>query len=136
MSRDSYNTNSKKLILDKVKKITEDFSCKDIKDKLDSDGCVISITTIYRILNSYVEAGILKRFYNDNNTARYQYISECCHSNHFFLKCVTCGKIVHVDCDCINDFSNHISLEHNFKILNNNIFIAGYCNSCVKGDIL
>lgn len=134
MSRSVYNTNSKKLVLSEAMSIKKDFTVKDIKDKLDYNGNNISITTIYRILNYYVEQGKLKRFYNDNNTANYQYLSECSHNNHFYLKCINCGNVIHVDCDCINNFSKHIFNEHNFNLSNNNLFITGYCNDCIRRD--
>lgn len=134
MSRSAYNTNSKKLVLNEAMLLNKSFTVKDIKDKLDLNGHCISITTVYRILNSYVEQGVLKRFYNDNNTANYQYLMECNNNNHFYLKCIKCGYVVHVDCDCINSFSKHIVSEHNFNLSNNNMFITGYCDKCSRKD--
>ena len=47
------------------------------------------------------------------------------------LKCESCGTMEHIDCDCIEELSNHISKEHNFS-LTDHIIINGKCNNCKK----
>ncbi len=134
MKREKYNTITKKYILDEIKSIKKDFTAKDIKNKLDNKNISVGLTTIYRELSELESINVIKKYYSDNNTSHYEYLNLCENNNHFYLKCTKCGNKKHVDCDCINDFSNHILKEHNFILNDNNLFITGICNDCLKGE--
>lgn len=134
MKREKYNTRSKNSVLEEVKCFNKDFTAKDIKDSLDNKNINIGLTTIYRELNELEEKNIIKKYYNDNNTAHYEYLCSCENDNHFYLKCMKCGMTKHVDCDCINEFSSHILREHNFNLNNNNLFISGICDECLRSE--
>lgn len=122
----TYNTKQKDIILNIIKEQNREFTIKDIYDLVkDNTG----LTTIYRLVDKLVGEGRLKQFIKDNTTY-YQYLEECDHSNHFYLKCDKCGSIIHIDCDCISDLSKHILEEHNFKSNNENIIINGLCSNC------
>ena len=44
--------------------------------------------------------------------------------------------MIHIDCDCIEELTNHISKKHKFIPNKRNIIINGICNTCInKGDI-
>lgn len=122
----TYNTKQKDIILEIIKKQKKEFTIKDIYELVKDD---TGLTTIYRLVDKLVSDGRLKQSIKDNITY-YQYLEECNNHNHFYLKCDKCGSIIHVDCDCINDLSDHILKEHNFKSNNDNIIINGLCNRC------
>ena len=127
--REFYNTKQKELILETIKNSNKEFTIKEIHEQVkDSTG----LTTIYRLVDKLVEEGLLdKRIGNDNNTY-YQYLGVCDCSNHFYLKCIECGKLIHVDCDCIKDLSNHILNEHGFVTTKEHIIINGTCSACTN----
>lgn len=127
MKRSKYNTESKKIVLEKIKVINCDFTAKILKVEL---GDSVGLTTIYRILNDLAENGILKKYYNKKNTAHFQYLNKCDKKNHFYLKCIKCGRVQHVDCDCIKEINDHIFKEHSFDISADSIFIKGICKKC------
>lgn len=123
----TYNTKQKEIILNLIKKEQREFTVKDIYSKLNNK---VGLTTIYRLIQKLVDEGLLsKNISNDNNTY-YQYLDVCNKVNHFYLKCNVCGKLEHVDCDCINDLSNHILREHDFKASKEHIIINGICKDC------
>ena len=124
----SYNTKQKDLILDLIKKEKHEFTVKDIYSKLDGVG----LTTIYRLIDKLVEEKRINKTIGKDNTTYYQYLEECNHTNHFYLKCDKCGSMIHVDCDCIEDLSNHIIKEHSFLPNGKNIIINGLCKKCNK----
>lgn len=130
MSRnETYKTRQKELILDVIKNFKNDFTIKEIYEKLNQN---VGLTTIYRIVSKLVEEGKIKKSIDYNNVVHYQYLDECQCDNHFYLKCDKCGSITHVDCDCINDFTNHVLKNHSFKVDNVNIIIKGICKKCSK----
>ena len=130
MKREKYNTVQKNKVIEIIKKLGSSFSAKDIRE-YDS---TIGLTTIYRELDELESLGTIKKFYNDKNVKIYEYLDTCDSDNHFYLKCNICGKTIHVDCECINDFSNHVLKEHSFSLNNNNIFISGICSSCRRNS--
>lgn len=126
----SYNTKQKDLILEIIKKEHKEFTIKDIYNELDGK---IGLTTIYRLVDKLVNDHVITKSIGKDNVTYYQYLEECCKDNHFYLKCEDCGELEHVDCDCIEELSNHISKEHKFT-LTDNIIINGKCKSCAKKE--
>ena len=124
----SYNTKQKNAILDVITKEKGTFTIKDIYNKMNKE---IGLTTIYRMVDKLVEEKILTKSISNDNTTYYQYLEKCNKENHFFLKCESCGDIEHVDCDCIEELSNHISKEHKFN-LTDHVIINGICKKCTK----
>lgn len=128
---DSYNTKQKDLILDIIKNNERPFTVKDIYNDLGSN---VGLTTIYRFVDKLVEENRLNKYINKDNITYYEYLKECNKENHFYLKCDNCEKLVHVDCDCINELFGHIFKEHNFKATKERVIINGTCNKCIKKE--
>ncbi len=130
MSRnETYNTKQKEIILNTIKKQKHAFTVKDIYNEINTK---TGLTTIYRLVDKLVEEKQLNKFISDDNTTYYQYLEKCDQKNHFYLKCDKCKDIFHIDCDCINELSNHIINNHKFKLNKENIIIKGICDKCQK----
>ena len=122
----SYNTKQKELIVKTIEKHKNEFTIKDIYDELNSE---IGLTTIYRMVDKLVIDNVISKSIGKDNITYYHYLGKCNKDNHFFLKCESCGVVEHVDCDCIEDLSNHISNSHNFN-LTDHLIINGICKKC------
>ena len=126
-----YKTNNKKCIMNYIEKFNDSFTIKELYNEIIVNNN-IGLTTIYRFIDELLKKDILKKDYNENNIATYQLLEKCEKGNHFYLKCNNCGKLIHIDCDCILELQNHILINHQFKIDKNTI-ISGLCNKC-KGE--
>lgn len=126
---DNYNTRQKELILSALKKEKKDFTVKNIYDELNGK---VGLTTIYRLVDKLVIEERIEK-YIDNSRTYYRYFEKCDSDNHFYLKCDKCKNMIHIDCNCINDLSNHIKNEHKFKLKKENIVINGICEKCRSG---
>ena len=129
-TRENYHTKQKEKILNYIRSTNKEFTVKELYDYFESN---IGLTTIYRFVDKLVLDGLLEKRIREDHFCYYQYLEECDCSNHFYLRCNKCSKIIHVDCDCIKELSNHIILEHGFEITNDHIIINGICNEC-RGD--
>lgn len=126
----SYKTKQKELIINVLKNKNKEFTIKEIYNELDGS---VGLTTVYRLVDSLVIDGIINKSISNDNITYYSYLSSCLEDNHFYLKCVECGELIHVDCDCINELASHIKRHHKFDLNKNNIVINGLCNKCKKG---
>ena len=125
----SYNTKQKDIILDIIKNQKHEFTVKDIYEEVkDNTG----LTTIYRLVDKLVSENRLTKTIGKNNMTYYQYLEECNHTNHFYLKCDMCGNMEHIDCDCISDLTKHVFKKHRFKPNKDHIIINGICEHCIK----
>ena len=130
MSRSEfYNTKQKDIILRVIKEQQHEFTIKEIYNNLKH---VAGLTTIYRFVDKLVEDGRLDKYIGKDNTTYYHYLEKCDEHNHFYLKCELCGDMIHIDCDCIEDLSNHIMKNHKFKLNKEHIIINGFCEKCVR----
>ncbi len=129
MTRGSYCTRQKNHILEIIQNMNHEFTIKELYKQLKG---MVGLTTIYRVVDKLVLEGLVSKTIKNDNTMTYQYLEKCMEDNHFYLKCDSCGNIIHVDCDCIKDLSNHILLHHNFNINDNRIIITGICKDCVN----
>ena len=126
--RSNYQTKQKDILLKQIRNKEEEFTIKELHEELSS----IGLTTIYRFIDKLVEEGILIKRIGDNNTTYYQYLEECDKDNHFFLKCSSCGHIIHVDCDYVEELSTHIKKHHKFRLNKDHIIMNGLCEECSK----
>ena len=91
----------------------------------------INKATIYRNLKYLEDNGFIHKTYDDKKQVyEYMYADDC--DRHFHLKCIKCGKIIHLHCDDADEFISHIKNEHNFSISENITTIYGVCEECEK----
>ena len=74
------------------------FTAKDIVEKIESDGNHLGVTTVYRVLNEFVNDGLLRKTLGDNGSATFIHLDNCTNENHVYLECLNCHRIFHVDC--------------------------------------
>ena len=127
----TYRTKQRDLIVDVLKGKDKEFTIKEIYEEVKDS---VGLTTVYRLVDNLVKEGIISRSINNDNVTLYSYLGICDNENHFYLKCDKCGSMIHIDCDCINDLSNHINKEHKFCLRKENVIINGICDKCRKDN--
>ena len=102
------------------------FSINDISDMFSES---IGKSTVYREVSRLVEEGFVRKYPDSDGYFWYQYAGEHCHE-HFHLRCISCGRIVHLDCHLMNDVCRHINSEHDFEIDMSRTVLYGVCGKC------
>ena len=128
--RSPYNTKQKELIKRQIEEYQDEFTVKDLFIKLSKKDQTIGQTTVYRVVNNLAKNHILEKSIGTNGTLYYHVVKKCSQSGHCFLKCESCGKLTHTDCDELNMLSKHFKNKHHFEINQNNITIKGICEKC------
>ena len=124
-----YSTNARKTIIEFLENNKHNsYSSLYLVDKFKDS---INKATIYRNLKTLEEEGFIHKIYNESNKLyEYIYADDCDH--HFHLKCVKCGKILHLHCGDADEFIGHIKKEHKFNVSEDITTIYGVCEDCLK----
>lgn len=127
MSEKRYLTKPRKMILTLFESHPDAvFSAKEI---IDNPEITVGEATVFRCLTHLSAKGFLKK-YESADGALYQYNrkGEC--DRHFHLKCLACGKIIHLDCELMHSISDHIAKDHSFAVDISRTVIYGCCANC------
>ncbi|MBP3706713.1 MAG: transcriptional repressor [Clostridia bacterium] len=129
---DGYKTKQREVI-EKVFALSGGHVTVDsLLEKLNKKGESVGRTTVYRTLEKLESEGKARKYISSpGESACYQYISKAhqC-SEHFHLKCESCGRLIHIECVHITELSKHISDTHNFKVNNLKTVLYGVCEEC------
>ncbi|MBP3248988.1 MAG: transcriptional repressor [Ruminococcus sp.] len=138
MKRDSgYNTKQKEMLLDfLMTNRSRHTNVAEIGAFLASEGKPLGTATIYRQLDKLVERGVVRKYSFDGKTgACYQYVedSDSCRE-HFHLKCLSCGRLIHLDCQHLMGINQHIAQHHGFHIDPVQTVFYGKCADCAEKE--
>lgn len=132
----SYQTLARQLILQCLGENSESTAtAEDIEVFLAGKEQKINRATVYRNLERLVSEGLVLKFPSDKGRKSCYQLAEThehgsdCH-DHLHLKCSECGKVIHLDCHFMDEFSEHIQNEHGFSMNFENSIINGLCDDC------
>lgn len=133
MMKREYNTEQKRMITDYLKQHSDrHFTTEEISDAVCREGTGKS--TVYRQISKLLESGVIRRFEAPGSKSFvYQYADahEDC-DRHYHLKCVKCGRLIHMECAHLDEVRDHIESKHDFIIGYGQSVLYGECSSCVS----
>lgn len=134
MAGSGYATASRKRILEFLKSNSNrTVTATDIDVFLRELDSEVNITTIYRYLDKLAKEGtVIKYAAKDGGKAVYQYVEQgnrC--EEHLHLKCVKCGRIIHLDCAFMDEIFRHVEKDHGFVLQCKNSILYGTCRECL-----
>ncbi len=120
-------TNARKEVLRVLSSFNTPASADEVfRALLDKDP---DLSTVYRTLNSFVDAKLAKREVGPNKENLFSLISE---EDHHFLVCLKCGKKIPLEGCPYHDANEAIERKTGFKVHDHNTEIYGYCPDCQK----
>lgn len=133
----SYKTKQKDqilecLILNKERHIT----AEEMMESLHERNMRVGKATIYRYLDRLVSEGMVRKYFVDEGKSpsyQYQYVDrfETC-SHHYHLKCLDCGRLIHLDCKYLGEMDSHIKEQHDFHVDHIKTVLYGQCGTCAE----
>jgi Fur family ferric uptake transcriptional regulator len=92
-------------------------------------------TTVYRHLEKLAAEGLIRKYIlHDGKSACYQYVEDGAKCReHFHLKCESCGALIHVDCDFLDEVGAHLRRRHKFQLNSLKTVFYGTCKKCLAG---
>ena len=103
-----------------------------IRDHFASVDQRIGTATIYRQLERFVEEGTVRKdLLETGDSACYEFVEKkaAC-ANHFHCKCEKCGKLIHMDCEELQEVRNHLLEHHGFLWNAGKTVFYGICDQC------
>ncbi len=134
MQKAAYKTKQQELLFSYLREMKgKHFTAEDVRAHFEAKNISIGIATIYRQLEKLVTEGkIQKYFIDDHSAACFEYAGENCNPSetHFHLKCELCGRLIHLECEELEELGGHLKTEHGFVINPLRTVFYGVCTDC------
>lgn len=127
----TYTTKQQQAVLHCLERHAAPMSAADLAEVLRADGSPVGLATIYRQLDKLEQQGRIHRV-NTEGGAVYQYCSHDGHRDCFLLKCLDCGRILHLDCAKLRTLYRHFEDHHHFLIDPRATVFSGWCDQCAN----
>ena len=133
MRSGGYKTKNRQYIIEALSNnLNTTLSADNIFDYLSKNNRDMNITTIYRNLEKLAKEDVVLKFPSaDGNKTFYQLKRhDLTHEDHLHLQCTNCGKVIHLDCDFMQSFVDHVKDDHSFDLTCGNSILFGLCEEC------
>ena len=129
--RGEYNTRQKReLQRFLMERSMQHFSVDEVVFELRDRGEKVGRSTVYRYLEQLAEQGSVRKYLNQGVT-QYQLVSNAASCDeHFHMMCSCCGNLMHVDCRLMWAMSEHLMVEHGFRLDPRETILVGVCDKC------
>ena len=136
--RASYSTRQRGLILGLLTDHPDAFlTVDDVLAGLMASGTRVGRTTVYRTLEALVAEGTMAKVADvRGGAARYRMLATDARDAgsdppaHGQLRCVSCGRVIPLDCDMLGAFARHVEEDHGFAIDARRTVLYGLCADC------
>ena len=120
-------TRQRECVLSVLKASQGPLSAADICAQIEKNGEAVWLSTVYRILEMFVEKEIaVKANVRGSEMAVYE-LNRFCHKH--YAVCVSCHKIIAMDNCPLEEFTPQLQ-EQDFHVLGHTLEIFGYCRDC------
>lgn len=108
----------------------------ELTQLLHLQGEAVGKTTVYRWVDKLVQSGDVRKFTAGRGSSATFQLMEHPHAceDHLHLKCVHCGKFIHLDCEVMAGVNEHIQAHHGFRIDNTKSLLFGVCSDCMEKE--
>ncbi len=130
-----YNTQQRELILGLLKENAgRHLTAEEIETMTRRGGKPVGKSTVYRYLDKLVSQGAVRKYIaEEGKSACYQYTGAAPCKNHYHLKCSACGRLLHVECEFLDEVGAHVLEHHGFVLSEEKTILYGLCRECVEG---
>ncbi|MEK6678396.1 MAG: transcriptional repressor [Nitrospirota bacterium] len=98
----------------------------EIYGEIKKDYPSLSLNTIYKTIQLFIELGMVSQFTSREGVIRY----EVKLSPHHHVLCLKCRKIQDVFDSCLDELKVSPPLKDGFEIIRHDVIFYGYCNEC------
>ena len=115
-------------ILEILYKNEEPISAEEIYDKLKTSNISISLSSIYKILDTFTTNKLINKCIIKNDSKTYFEINNSTHKHH--LICKKCNKVLPIENCPLCKFEKELHDDMDFDITEHRLEFYGYCKTC------
>jgi Fur family ferric uptake transcriptional regulator len=124
-------TQQRRLLLDHVFSRHQHFDADTLIEQLPASGEAgyVSRPTVYRTLNEFVDAGLLRKFQLGGRSV---YEHDYGYPQHDHLHCLECQRLIEFKSDGLLELRAAVAREHHFHVTGHRLIITGICERCQR----
>ncbi len=128
-SRGMRNTDQRRLLVEHVFSHHDHFDADMLIEQLPRKGeeGYVSRPTVYRTLNEFVDAGLLRKFELDGRAV---YEHDYGYPQHDHLYCSQCQQLLEFQSEELLRLRDKVAREHQFRVTSHRLIITGVCDQC------
>lgn len=132
-SRGMRNTEQRRILVEHVFNHHDHFDADQLIEQLPRRGEAghVSRPTVYRTLNEFVDAGLLRKFELDGRAV---YEHDYGYPQHDHLYCKQCQRLIEFQSDELLALRDAVAREHNFRVTSHRLIITGVCEDCSRAQ--
>jgi Fe2+ or Zn2+ uptake regulation protein len=123
------NTKQRQIILEIIQQAEEHLDAEQVYERARQVSPNISLSTVYRNLQLFTKAGLLREHQFDVMRRRYEIATR---SRHHHLMCIGCGRIFEFSCPSSDGLQTRITREKGFRVTDAEVRLTGYCPECQR----
>jgi Fur family ferric uptake transcriptional regulator len=131
-----YATEQKKMLVDFLREHHESsFSVDQIVLEMKKNDAqkVPATSTVYRLITKLVEEGTVKRFVRGHSRQfLYQIVDRDHCRSHLHLRCMDCGKLIHLNEKLSDELLDVIRSTSDFSVNEEETVLVGACSDCSR----
>jgi Fur family ferric uptake transcriptional regulator len=116
-------------VMNLLERAEEPLDIQRIKKHLDYKNIDTDPATVFRIINMFMEKGLVKQISFNEGKFRYELATK---PEHHHLVCTACGKIESFSDCAIHELEQDIQKRKGFTVTNHALEFYGLCKNCQK----
>jgi Fur family ferric uptake transcriptional regulator len=126
------NTPEREEIIKEIFASHEHFDVDELYLRLRERGSKVSKASIYRNIPLIMDCGLIKEVWHENGHMHYEHIYG--HGHHCHMRCIKCGKVIEFVDKELKAVEKRLEKKYDFKIIDHNLDVTGYCSECKVRD--
>lgn len=103
-------------------------SAQEVFEQLNEQDPPIGRTTVYRAVSRLAEQGLLVSLSEGQGPTKYQHRGS--KARNISVRCSGCGLIAELTCAAVDEFEQHLFLDHGFRLQEDECLLPGTCGNC------
>lgn len=121
-------TKHRQLLLDIIGESHQFLTADQLYLEMVKQDASISLSTVYRIVDVFVQKGILRKVMMDTSNQAFFELAHVHHCHH--LICTNCHKVIHIEGCPIRDYEKNIANQYGFIVQDHKLELYGLCADC------